>query len=298
MTAGILIGAAGLVLVLLAGGAIAAGTTPATAGAPDDAGPLAPVLGRLRLARLQLIGTLGPLGAFVMFLGAGVLVITPVAAASGFGAAALEHPVDWWAFHLADRLHSPGWARAMNVVTRMGDLDETRITAAVAAVVLAFVTRRRWAPAVAIGSVVVVEKYQQSLLAAIVDRGHPPTTLGTYPSGGCARLISIYGVILFLVLERLRIGRPARAAAWTLLAAAAFAEGYSRWYLNKHWITDVLGGWFYGVLLLAIAVFAARTLTGSGQDPVPPRAERERIDTIARDSGDIVPRESQQCGLE
>lgn len=284
VTAGILIGVLGLALVFIGGGVIAARTSPAPAGALNGAGPLASGLDRLRLARLQLIGTLGPAGAFVMFLGAGVLLVTPVAAVFGFGAAALEHPVDWWAFHLADRLRSPGWARAMNVVTRMGDLDETRITGAVAAVVLAFVTRRRWAPALTIASVVVVEKYQQSLLATIVGRGHPPTTLGTYPSGGCARLISVYGVILFLVLERFQAGRRVRTAAWTLLAAAAFAEGYSRWYLNKHWLTDVFGGWFYGVLLLAVAVFATRALTASGQDPAPRRAERERLDTISRDS--------------
>lgn len=284
MAAGILIGVLGTVLVLLTGGAIGARTAPAPAGALNGAGPLTSGLDRLRLARLRLIETLGPLGAFVMFLGAGVLVVTPVAVVFGFGVAALEHPVDWWAFHLADRLRSPGWARAMNVVTRMGDLAETRITGAVAAVALAFVTRRRWAPAAAIAAIIVVEKYQQSLLATIVDRGHPPTTLGTYPSGGCARLIAVYGVIVLLVLERFRAGRRARAAAWTILATAAFAEGYSRWYLNKHWLTDVLGGWFYGVLLLAVAIFAIRALTGSGQGPVSTGAEREWVDTISRDS--------------
>jgi membrane-associated phospholipid phosphatase len=64
-----------------------------------------------------------------------------------------------------------------------------------------------------------------------------------------------------VVLELTRAGRRTRILTWTVLWAAAFVEGYSRWYLNKHWITDVLGGWFYGGLLLAVVVFAGRAMT-------------------------------------
>jgi membrane-associated phospholipid phosphatase len=231
---------------------------------------------RLRLARTQLTESVGPIGAFVLLLGGGVLAVTAIGALFGFGVALLEHPVDWWAFHLSDRLRSHGWARVMNVVTQTGNLPETRTAGVVFSVVLAFVAGRRrwWAPGVLILSVILVEKYQQSILATIVDRGHPPTTLGTYPSGGCARLISIYGAILFLVLELTRAGRRTRVLAWTVLYAAAFMEGYSRWYLNKHWVTDVLGGWFYGGLLLAVAVFAGRALTHRGEETAPMTGDR------------------------
>jgi membrane-associated phospholipid phosphatase len=240
---------------------------------------------RLRLARTQLTESVGPIGAFVFLLGGGVLVVSAVAALFGFGVAALEHPVDWWAFHLSDRLRWHGWARVMTVVTQTGNLPETRTAGVVFSVLLAFVAGRRrwWAPGVLILSVILVEKYQQSMLATIVDRGHPPTTLGTYPSGGCARLVSIYGVILFLILELTRAGRRTRLLTWTVLYAAAFMEGYSRWYLNKHWITDVLGGWFYGALLLAVAVFAGRALTLRRAEPAPMTGARaEPLGSISR----------------
>jgi membrane-associated phospholipid phosphatase len=189
--------------------------------------------------------------------------VSAIGAVFGFGMAALEGPVDWWAFHLSDRLRVDAWARIMKVVTQAGNLPQTRTTGVAFSIALAFVAGRRlwWAPALLILSVIVVEKYQQTMLATIVDRGHPPTTLGTYPSGGCARLISIYGVILYLVLELTRAGRRTRILTWTVLSVAAFMEGYSRWYLNKHWVTDILGGWLYGGLLLAVAVFAGRALT-------------------------------------
>ena len=225
-------------------------------------------LGRLRLARTRLTESVGAIGAFAILLVAGALAVTVVVAVFGLGVALLEDSLDWWAFHLADRQRTAGWARVMNVATQMGNVPQTRTAGVVFSVLLAFaVPRRRWAPAMLILSVIVVEKYQQKLLATIVDRGHPPTTLGTYPSGGCARLISIYGTILFLILVITHAGRRTRILAWTLLWAAAFVEGYSRWYLNKHWVTDVLGGWVYGGLLLAVAMFAGGALMKRGQQP-------------------------------
>ncbi len=124
-------------------------------------------------------------------------------------------------------------------------------------------------PVLLIGSVLVVERFQQTALGALVDRGHPPTTLGTYPSGGCARLISIYGVILLITVSYLRAGPRTRAVAWGVLAAFAFVEGYTRWYLSKHWITDVYGGWIYGYLLLAVLVYAGWSLLAEtgGREP-------------------------------
>lgn len=276
MAPGILIAVIGLLLVIGAGCAAATrpGLLPSPAGWIDSRPWLR--VDRLRLARTQLTESVGPIGAFVLLLGGGVLIVSTLGAVFGFGVALLEHPVDWWAFHLSDRLRAHGWARLMNIVTQTGNIPETRTAGLVFSVLLAFVAGRRrwWAPAILILSVIVVEKYQQSMLATIVDRGHPPTTLGTYPSGGCARLISVYGVILFAILELARAGRRTRVLAWTVLAAAAFMEGYSRWYLNKHWVTDVLGGWFYGGLLLVVAVFAGRALLRRGTATAPLTGDR------------------------
>jgi membrane-associated phospholipid phosphatase len=219
---------------------------------------------RLSAARDRLSESPGPADAFLLLYGAGIFVLTAVGLVLGEISQRVEDPVDWPVFHWIEDVQDDGWARPMNVLGQMGNIGPTRLVAVVAIVVLtaaALARRERWwVPAVLIGGTVLVQKFDQAALAKIVDRGHPPTTLGTYPSGGCARILAIYGVIMFLVLAYLRAGRLVRACGWSLIVTMAFAEGYTRLYLNKHWVTDVLGGWAVGGMMLAVTVFAGATL--------------------------------------
>ena len=41
-----------------------------------------------------------------------------------------------------------------------------------------------------------------------------------------------------------------------VLGVAAAMEGFSRIYLLKHWSSDVVGGWVFGVLLLGVIAAA------------------------------------------
>src|SRR5436853_214194 len=63
----------------------------------------------------------------------------------------------------------------------------------------------------------------------LVHRGHPPTTLGTWPSGGMARVMVVYGLVIFFVVLRYA---PARARAWAIggsvLMLAESVQGYAR----------------------------------------------------------------------
>ncbi|MFB4311114.1 hypothetical protein [Actinomadura sp. GTD37] len=237
-------------------------------------GDQAAATARLRTARTQLDGTLGPVGSFAVFLGAGTFVVTAVCLPLGELCQRLLKSHDVPMFKLAQRTVRPGaWTDVMKVLTQSGNVWPTRYVGLAGAIALTLLAlrkgRRVWVPALLIGSVVLVERFQQTALGALVDRGHPPTTLGTYPSGGCARLISIYGAIVLITLSYLRAGPRVRAAVWGVFAAFAFWEGYTRWYLSKHWITDVYGGWIYGYLLLAVVVFAGRSLLTEGADRRP-----------------------------
>ena len=54
-------------------------------------------------------------------------------------------------------------------------------------------------------------------------------------------------------------------AGYSLLAFLAAVEAYSRTYLLKHWITDVVGGLLFGTGLLLIATLAFAILDGPGE---------------------------------
>lgn len=213
---------------------------------------------------------------------AGMVVVTlAVLLPLGFLAGAVESWVDHPVFAFFGRHQTGSLTPAMELLTRMGNRQQTRLAGVVAAVLLPLLwRRRRWLPPVLVLGLIVVQRYGQLVLAKVVDRGHPPTTLGTWPSGGCARLIAIYGTILLLVLAGLqqRRRRPLPAGVstglWTVLAGCAWIEAFSRTYLLKHWVTDVVGGVAFGVLLLAISGYAVLAL-GDPEHPVlRPRARR------------------------
>jgi membrane-associated phospholipid phosphatase len=227
--------------------------------------------GRLSLAREQLRGTLGPLGAWVGLCGAGlalaVAVLWPLGRVAYRLEGAWDRPVyDWFREHQA----GASWTRANEILTLMGDRHLIYgITAVVMVVLFLLAPRRRWAPPFLAGMAVLIEQVVRVGLLKVVDRGHPPTSDGTWPSGGVGRILAIYGMLLFLLLwcaaeRRVLITRCSAprtvAAVGVLLAAMATFEGYTRLYLLKHWLTDVLGGYVFGALLLAVFVFAGRAL--------------------------------------
>jgi membrane-associated phospholipid phosphatase len=180
----------------------------------------------------------------------------------------IDRPIYNWT--ITHRLHL--WVRLMDRLTKIGDTWTTWGAAGAAAVCLVATWRRsRWLPPLALGSLVLLDHFLTLALRHTIHRlGPPGSPLGTFPSGGCERVIVFYGLIAYM-LWREHSGRR-RDAIWAAaaVAALAFNEGYSRAYLTLHWFTDILSGWLYGALLLAVFIIAVRVLAG----PATPRASR------------------------
>lgn len=224
--------------------------------------PTGALLQRAQRVRGHLVTDLGPGGA-ALAVGAAATALTfavgwPLGRLAHAVQSAVDVPVfDWF----RDRSRTDTFSSAQDLLTQMGNRPEIKVIAVIAAIVLAVSWRRRWwVPVVVLLAAFFVEKYVQTGLARVVLRGHPPTTHGTYPSGGCARLISMYGTILFLALRTWRPAPWLRGVLWTLLAEAAWMEGFARTYRLEHWFTDVVGGWIIGALLLGVFVATAATL--------------------------------------
>ncbi|MGH3497051.1 MAG: phosphatase PAP2 family protein [Nocardioidaceae bacterium] len=228
--------------------------------------------GRLAMAhtrfddvRLGLQDQIGQWPAAALTWFAGVGLVGSVFWLLGVGAHALQGPVDVPVFHFFEHRQVGGfWQHANNLLTQMGNSTPTQVLAVIGAIVFAVAWRRhRYVPPILFLFGYLTEKYSQAALKTLVHRGHPPTTLGTWPSGGCGRLLLIYGLYAFcLIVAVPGMTRRLRILAWTVVAFLAAIEAYTRTYLLKHWVTDVVGGLAYGVVLLLVMMAVGRVLIG------------------------------------
>ena len=241
---------------------------------PDMAAPprwqrlrsrVAPVVTTMR-AQLGRAGT----AAVVYLFGAAVIVA--VCWPAGLLAHGLQGPVDWPLFHWFQDRQSASWSDFWLKATNIGKPRITQGFTAVAAVFFAVVWARRglkwWFPLLALPLGYALEKYTQIIIQDVVHRGHPPTTHGTFPSGGCARVMVVYGMIIFLTVAwRWPHVRRAWVAGWCVLACLVSVQAYARLYNLEHWSTDVAGGVLFGLLLLLVMTSCLRILCS---EPVVP----------------------------
>jgi membrane-associated phospholipid phosphatase len=187
----------------------------------------------------------------------------------------LDRPVfSWFIEHRAEWLTAP-----VRGFTGIGSYTATALIAVAAGVLLAL--RRRAVLPLVLLLTVPVEKYLQQWVGALVDAPQPPAAtsigpVGGFPSGGSARVVLVCGMAAWLLAEQ-RSGRRWVVAAWTATAVLAFVEGWSRMYLGRHWLVDVLGGWVFGALLMLVLLVAATLL------PLPAAGRRWREPGLAGD---------------
>ena len=267
--AGLLVLAGGLVVVVASGLRwIAAHRRDIAATGWREAGRLGlgRLLSRVRGQAAQVRYRLRPAWVFGLTAGAGLVVICLAAAGSGEvmeqvtagdGVALVDHPVA--AFVVAHR--SGGLTALMRVVsTAGGPLIVTIVTAA--AGLLAGAVRRSWGPVLVAGVTLAGTGILTVVLKAVLGRQRPPLHDAlaaadgyAFPSGHAATAAAAFGVLAFLVATGLRRW-AARIAVWAAAAMLTVLVGVSRVYLGVHWTTDVLGGWAYGVLWLAVVLSA------------------------------------------
>lgn len=190
---------------------------------------------------------------------------------------AIDRPAYTWMTH--------NWVHSMvalqNRLTKIGNTWTVWGAGVAAAVCLSVTWRtRRWLPPVVFAVCIFVDHYTTLALRHTFHRlGPPDSPLGTYPSGGCDRVILFGGLIAYLLWREFSGQRKTAFWSGAAVAALGFNEAYSRFYLTLHWLTDALSGLLYGALLLAVFVAAVRLIAGPAAprpvlDSAPVRASR------------------------
>jgi membrane-associated phospholipid phosphatase len=111
------------------------------------------------------------------------------------------------------------------------------------------------------------------MLKASYQRARPDTFFDlpapesySFPSGHALGSLCFYGIAAYIISRR--VSSPRTKAAIALAAAAwVSAVGFSRVYLGVHYPSDVLGGYFVGIIWLAAVITFDRYLTSSSSRP-------------------------------
>lgn len=200
-----------------------------------------------RLAVATVVLGVGLAAAFLVMTVAGLIIV--------HGGPTIDKPLfNWLAAHHREHV----WKSLMSETTQFGYKWTTWGAAATAGVILALTWgENRWLPPVVLGSLIVVDHYVVRVITVTFHRVPPPgATQGTFPSGGCDRVIVFYGLIAYLLWRELSGRRGPLIWAAGVVAALGFNESYSRTYLGLHWFTDTIGGLLLGCLELAVFVVA------------------------------------------
>lgn len=232
------------------------------------------VAARTREAIGALVGTLGrPVTAIAVLLAFSAAVIA-VFWPLGVLAHSLENVVDWPVLLWVTGRRNPEFESVNAFYTALGDRGPLKWVTVVGALVFAALWRKRfWIPLLAIPTAFVLEQYVQAIVTAGVNRGHPPTGLGSYPSGGIARIVMTFGALALFAVLTWRLGRRWQVALGTIVLVLASYEGYSRIYVQKHWLTDVLCGLLFGPALFLGYALAVGVLAGPAKRAEIRRAE-------------------------
>jgi undecaprenyl-diphosphatase len=226
---------------------------------------------RLHMQRMAgLAARLRPPWLFGMSSALGLVVVTASAVGAGVlmedvtdgdGVAALDHPVaSFVAAHRTGALTT-----VMRAASSAGGPVVLGIFTVAAGVVLGIIWRSR-RPVLVAGMIVAGNGVLTLALKQAVARARPPLSGGlaaadgyAFPSGHAATAAAAFGALAFLCGGPLRAW-TARVALWAAAAMLAALVGISRIYLGVHWTTDVLGGWAFGALWLAVVVTGSTVL--------------------------------------
>ena len=159
--------------------------------------------------------------------------------------------------------HSPQLATPMVAISTLG--DRTGLIGLIAAgAVLTWRRWRRWAIALPLamlgtGALQLAAKWA-------VDRPRPSLAAWGFPSGHVLSLVVLLGLGVYLAWTA-GAGRRTRGLCCAAAALTLLAVGWSRLYLEAHWLSDLVGGLSLGLAyLLGIIWVLERPCSPLGRD--------------------------------
>jgi membrane-associated phospholipid phosphatase len=164
----------------------------------------------------------------------------------------------------------PGWHRFVLDYVMFGQRGPSTL-AALPLIVWVARRRRSFAPFVMLGTALVLLNLSVGVIKVATGRYGPLVTAhahevlaggNIFPSGHTANAVVLYGVLAMMATRH-------RKAMTVLAVWISLTVGLSTLYLDTHWLTDVVGGWLAGAIVLMMlprCLPVAERLIGAGAE--------------------------------
>ena len=182
---------------------------------------------------------------------------------AGFSAAYDTFPADVWLSNRLQDIDSPVFARMLDWAEDFADLPLVAAVVLAGAAGLILAGGREQALLLVASNAV---RLVNSGLKEIIERPRPPPLLGadsdlpssfSFPSGHVEGAMVLYGLLIYFAaayLPQTWLRLPVQAfCAWVIVFTAM-----ERVYVGHHWTSDVLGGLYFGALVVAALIAVDR----------------------------------------
>jgi undecaprenyl-diphosphatase len=123
-----------------------------------------------------------------------------------------------------------------------------------------------------------------------VARPRPDRTAWGFPSGHALSVVVFFGLMIYLIATASERRRRWRVLACAICASTVALVAFSRLYLDRHWLSDVVGGLAVGTAYLLLAIWMVEVV-GTGRrrrtrpEEPPPPARESGSSSVAQRSG-------------
>jgi undecaprenyl-diphosphatase len=164
----------------------------------------------------------------------------------------------------AKTMVSPALTYLMILITTLGSVKFVFSAAGLISIIL-WKKGKRWETCGLLVSAAGAELLSR-ILKALIRRPRPFPSfveIGGYafPSGHALLSITFYGFLFYLLLKWDK-SWTTKVCGIICLISLILLIGFSRIYLNVHWLTDILGGYIIGLVWLAGCIAATNRLKG------------------------------------
>jgi undecaprenyl-diphosphatase len=159
-------------------------------------------------------------------------------------------------------LQAPLLTKIMLVITSIGSKAGFAAWSAIAFAFLAY--KKRWLNALLLAISMLSGLGIELLIKLIVHRLRPENALiqasgYSFPSGHATMAVLFFSLLIYFFRDDIK-NKLWKNAFITASIALALLIGFSRVYLNVHWLSDVIGGFALGLLWFMLSIFVFKQI--------------------------------------